>query len=57
MYVYLMSGVVDMVPSVSRLTLSERTVTLQQPEGDARQYPRSSVYLISRDLISPPVPF
>ena len=57
MYVYLMSGAIEIVPFASCVTLSDKTITVQAGEGPAVEYPRSNVYLMSRELISPPVLF
>jgi hypothetical protein len=54
MLVYRLSGVVDVVKAASCLRLLRDTVCLDCEDGSVVEYPRSSVYLMTRELISPP---
>jgi hypothetical protein len=57
LYVYLTSGAIEVIPFVSGVTLSDRTVTVEAGENSSVEFARSSIYLMSRELISPPVLF
>ena len=54
MFVYLLSGVIEIVNAVSCLRLLGDTVCLDCEDGSVAEYPRALVYLMSRELISPP---
>jgi hypothetical protein len=54
MYVYLHSGKIDAIPSVSRMSLQDETITLDCTDGTVVEYLRASVYFVSRERISPP---
>jgi hypothetical protein len=56
-FVYLMSGEVVEFPSTTGLHLSDESVELLHDDATIAEYPRSQVYLVSSQLISPPVMF
>jgi hypothetical protein len=55
MYVYLTTGEVIEVESIEGVSLTQESLQLHREGSSVVEYPRSSVYFISRDLISPPV--
>jgi len=54
MFVYLLSGVVEIVDTASCLRLLRETVCLDCEDGSLVEYPRSGVYLVTHELISAP---
>jgi hypothetical protein len=53
MYVYLVSGQIDTVPSISRVTVSGEKLELRRRGAVVATYPRGKVYFASRDPIAP----